>query len=154
MAESLKAIPVEVKWHRNLPIYASNAYLRCDGPFGWMGGIDNSGTLRCVLPYYVIRKPGFHMIRFRTQTISWSGELELAEEKSFRTAVVEHFRSTGADIILPSGNTAIFRTYPDGASAAPYGTFVKDLNQPEEALLGEIRKTYRHNIRKAETAGV
>jgi hypothetical protein len=150
----LKAVPVDLVWHPGLPIYASTAYLKYDGQFGWIGGLNNIGTLRCILPYYVIRKPGFHMIRFRTQTIPWAEELDVAEEKDFLGAVVEHFRSEGADIILPSGNTAIFRTYPDGAAAAPYGTFVNDLDRPEDALFREIRKTYRQNIRKAEAAGV
>jgi hypothetical protein len=150
----LKAVPVDVNWQPGLPIYASPAYLRCDGQFGWIGGVSGSGSLRCILPYYVITRPGFHMIRFRTQTLPLVEELDLEEEKDFLSGVVEHFRSTGADIILPSGNTAIFRTYPDGAAAAPYGTFVNDLDQPEDVLLRDIRKTYRQNIRKAEAAGV
>src|SRR4029077_11541149 len=45
-------------------------------------------------------------------------------------------------------------TYPDGAAASPYGTVIMDLSQPEEVLLGAIRKTFRQNIRKAATAGV
>jgi hypothetical protein len=152
---SLKATSIEIKWHSGLPIYASKAFLESEGDqFGWMGGTDEQGNLRCVLPYGIIRKPGLKMVRFKTQTITLDGELEIEEEKSFLNSVVEHFRSTGADIIIPSGNTAIFRTYPDGAAAAPYGTFVKDLRQPEEALLSEIRKTFRQNIRKAVAAGV
>jgi len=152
---SLRAAPVEIKWHPGVPIYASEAFLRSEGdPFGWIGGTDDKGHLRCVLPYTIIRKPGFRMVRFRTETIPLAGELGLAQERSFLNSVVEYFRSTGADMIVPSGNTAIFRTYPDGAGAAPYGTFIKDLNQPEEVLLSEIRKTYRQNIRKAIAAGV
>lgn len=94
------------------------------------------------------------MVRFRVETIPLAGELDVGEERLFLNSMVEYFRSTGADMIIPSGNTALFRTYPDGAIAAPYGTFIKDLTQSEDALLGEIRKTYRHNIRKATDAGV
>ena len=152
---SLKANPVSLAWHPGVPIYASEAFLRSDGdPFGWVGGTDDKGRLRCVLPYTVVRKAGFRMVRFRTETIPLAGELDLGEERSFLNDVVEYFRLTGADMIIPSGNTAVFRTYPDGAAVAPYGTFIKDLDQPEEALMKEIRKTYRQNIRKAMAAGV
>jgi hypothetical protein len=151
----LRANPVDIRWHPGVPIYASEAFLKSDGgQFGWIGGTDDQAQLRCILPYAIIRKPGLQMVRFRTQTIPWGEELHLAQEKSFLNSVVEYFRSAGADLIIPSGNTAIFRTYPDGAAAAPYGTFLKDLNQPEEALMSEIRKTYRQNIRKATAAGV
>jgi hypothetical protein len=151
----LKAHPLDFRWHAGLPIYASETFLAAEGdPFGFLGGSDEQGNLQCVLPYTIIRKPGLHMIRFKTQTIPLMEELSLDTEKGFLANVVEYFRSTGADVIIPSGNTAIFRTYPEGAAAAPYGTFVKDLTKPETVLLSEIRKTYRQNIRKAEAAGV
>jgi hypothetical protein len=151
----LKATPIEIQWHPGLSIYASEVFLRAEADdFGWIGGTDEDGHLRCILPYTIIRKFGFHLVRFRTKTISLEEEIVLEEERSFLKNVVEYFRSTGADIIIPSGNTAIFRTYPEGADAAPYGTFIKDLKQPEETLTSEIRKTYRQNIRKALAEGV
>lgn len=151
----LSAAPVPIEWNAGLPVYASEAFLKSEGgEFGWVGGIDESAKVRCILPYSILRKPGLSMVRFRTQTISLGRELELGEEKLFLRAVVEHFRSTRADIIIPSGNTAIFSAYPDGAAAAPYGTFVNDLSQSEEALLAGVRKSYRQNIRKAVSAGV
>jgi len=152
---NLTAAPVDIQWDSDLPIYASESFLNSDGgQFGWIGGKDSDGSLRCVLPYGIIQKPGLNMIRFKTQTIPLVEEFSLEAEKAFLAAVVAHFRSAGADVIIPSGNTAIFRTYPDGAAAAPYGTFIKDLTKPEAELLSEIRKTYRQNIRKAEAAGV
>ncbi|MBZ5614925.1 MAG: peptidoglycan bridge formation glycyltransferase FemA/FemB family protein [Acidobacteriia bacterium] len=81
-------------------------------------------------------------------------ELNERDEKSFLNSTVEHFRSTGVDMIIPSNNTATFRTYPDGALAAPYGTFIQDLNQSEEALWKEVATDYRQNIRKATKVGV
>jgi GNAT acetyltransferase-like protein len=152
---SLRAKPVEIKWHSGLPIYASEAFLKSVGDeYGWLGGVDCQGQLHCILPYNVVRKAGFRMVRFRAGTVSLAGELDLAEERAFLNSVLEHFRSARADMIIPSGNTALFRTYPNGAISAPYGTFIKDLTQSEEALLREVRKTYRHNIRKAREAGV
>ncbi|MGH9325176.1 MAG: lipid II:glycine glycyltransferase FemX [Terriglobia bacterium] len=151
----LEAEPVQIEWHPGLPIYASPAILKSEGgTYGWIGGLDPAGQLRCILPYTILRKAGFQMVRFRTATLPLEGDLSLDEEKSFLNSVVEHFRSVGADLILPSGNTAIFRTYPDGADAAPYGTVIKDLSQSEAVLWSELRMTHRQNIRKAKTAGV
>jgi hypothetical protein len=151
----LRAGPVEIKWHPGLPIYACEAYMKSLGDeYGWIGGTDASGETQCVLPYTIIRKPGFRMVRFLVQTIPLRAPLDVAEERAFLNSVVEYFRSTDADIIIPSGNTAIFQTYPDGAAAAPYGTIVKDLDKPEAALMSEIRTTHRQNIRKAAKAGV
>ncbi len=151
----LKAISVPIEWNPSLPIYASEPFLKSVGDeYGWLGGTDAREQLHCILPYTVTRKPGFRMIRLRTETVPLAAELDLGEEKTFLNSAVGHFRSAGADMIIPSGNTALFRSHPDGAIAAPYGTFIKNLNQSEETLLSEIRKTYRHNIRKATNAGV
>jgi hypothetical protein len=152
---NLKANPVEIRWHPGLPIYASEEFLKSEGgEFGWVGATGGEGQLRCILPYVVIRKPGFRMIRFRTGTVPLAGELSLAEERAFLNSVVEYFRSTGADMIIPSGNHAIFRTHPDAAAFGPYGTFINNLAQSEEVLMSGIRKTFRQNIRKATAAGI
>src|SRR5579871_5249372 len=115
---SLTVKPVDIRWDRDLPIYASEPFMNSDGgTFGWIGGTDASGKLNCVLPYGVIQKPGLNMIRFKTQTLPLVDEFDIDAEKAFLAGVVEHFRAAGADVIIPSGNTAIFRTYPDGAAA-------------------------------------
>ena len=152
---SLIVAPVEIKWHLGMPIFASETFLRTVGDeYGWIGGTDASGQLRCALPYIVVRKLGFRMVRFRVETIPLKGELDAEEEKSFLNSAIEYFRSTGADMIIPANNTALFRTYPDGAVAAPYGTVIKDLSQPEEILFNEVHADYRKKIRSAARAGV
>src|SRR5688500_738781 len=99
---SFRARPVEIRWHSGLPVYASAAFLKTVGDeYGWLGGLDESGRLRCVLPYTVIRKPGFRMLRFRLAIVPVEKELELEEEKSFLNSVVEYARSSGADMIVP-----------------------------------------------------
>lgn len=154
-ASQLKAAPVPMRWHSGLPIYASEAFLKSlENEYGWIGGTGRAGDLRCVLPYTVTRKPGFRLVRFRVETIPLGAGLDLEEEKSFLDSAMEYFRSVGADMIIPSNNTAIFRTYPDRAQAAPYGTFVNDLTLTEEVLFSKVRKTYRNNIRRAMKAGV
>ena len=151
----LKAAPVEIKWHSGLPIFASEAFLKSEADeYGWIGGIDKNGQLRCALPYAIIRKAYLRLVRFRTETISMGEEITLDEEKTFLNNVVEYFRSTIADIIIPGANTALFRVCPDGAMAAPYGTFIKHLDKPEEELWNELHADYRQNIRKAAKKGV
>lgn len=152
---TLKAAPVAIRWHSGLPIYASEAFLKSLGEeYGWMGGNDESGRLRCVLPYTIIRKPGFRLVRFRVGTIAWEGDLTLQEERSFLNSVTEYFRFAGVDMIIPSNNTAIFGTCPDRALTAPYGTFINDLTLSQQALFSKVRKSYRNNIRRAQRAGV
>lgn len=154
-ATRLSANKVPIEWHPNLPIYAAESVLEAEASqFGWIGGLDADGELRCALPYVILQKAGVRMVRFRTETIPLGDALELSEERTFLNGAVEYCRAIGADIIIPSGNTAIFRTYPDGAAAVPYGTFVNDLTQNEDAVLGAIRKSFRQNIRKASAAGV
>lgn len=144
-----------MQWHSELPIYASEMFLKTVGDeYGWIGGTDPAGRLRCILPYTVVRKPGFRMVRFRVETVALDGALELEEERSFLNSAMEYFRSTGTDLILPASNNTIFQTCPDGAKAAPYGTFIKDLRQPEEAMLSEVHTDFRQNIRKAAKTGV
>jgi hypothetical protein len=153
---TLTAMPMEIDWRPAFSIYAYEPFLKALGDeHHWLGGVNAAGVLRCVLPYSVVRKSGFRMIRFRVATIALEGELSLEEEKSFLNSAVAHFRSTGAaDMVIPGAATAIFRAHPDGAAAAAYGTFVNDLSQPEAVLMGGIRKTFRQNIRKAQAAGV
>jgi hypothetical protein len=144
-----------MEWNSELPIYASENFLRTVGDeYGWIGGTDECGKLRCFLPYTVVRKPGFRMVRFRAETFCFDGELSKEEEKAFLNRAVDYFRSVGTDLILPASNNTIFQTYPDGARPAPYGTFIKDLRQDEEAMLAEVHTDFRQNIRKAAKTGI
>lgn len=151
----MKATPVEINWHPGLSIFASKSFLKAVGDeYGWLGGIDDLGKLRCILPYTVIRKAIFRMVRFRVETILLNGELGIQEEKSFLNSAIEYFRSIGTDMIIPATTNTIFRTYPDGADAAPYGSFVINLSQPEDILWRNIDRIMRQNINKAQKKGV
>lgn len=152
---NIAATPVNINWNPDLSIYASESFLKSVGDeYGWIGGIDSSGKLRCILPYTIIRKAIFRMVRFRVETISLGEELDVYEEKLFLNSVIDYFSSSGADMIIPATNNTIFRTYPDGALAAPYGTFVQDLTLPEDVLNSKIYKDYRKKIRRAIKIGV
>jgi hypothetical protein len=151
----MKAKRIEINWHPGLPIFASESFLKAVGDeYGWLGGFDESENLRCILPYTIIRKKIFRMVRFRVETIPLEEGLDVCEENSFLNGVVEYFKAIGADIIIPATTNTIFRTYPDGADAAPYGSYVIDLCQPEEILWKNIERITRQNINTAIKKGV
>jgi hypothetical protein len=151
----LRAEPINIQWDASLPIFAKPEYLSAVGEeYGWLGGMDESATLRCILPYTILRKAGLRMVRFRVETIRLDAGLDVQAEKSFLNSVVQYFRKTGADVIIPPTNNALFRTYPDGANPAPYGSYVIDLRQTEEVLWRNVSKSTRSNIRAAQKDGV
>jgi hypothetical protein len=151
----MKAIPIEINWHPGLSIFASESFLKAVGDeYGWLGGIDDSGKLHCILPYTITRKVIFRLVRFRVETIPLEDEFDIQEEKSFLSSAIEYLRSISADIIIPGTNNAIFRTYPDGADAAPYGSYIIDLGQQEDVLWSNMSHKYRKDIRAAINKGV
>jgi len=151
----INAIPIKIDWHPGLPIFASESFLKAVGDeYGWLGGNDKSGILRCILPYTVVKKMAIRMVRFRVETIQVGKGVDINEERSFLNSAMEFFRSTGVDIIIPATTNTIFRTYPDGSDAAPYGSYTIDLNQSEELLWKKIDRIVRQNINTARKDGV
>lgn len=151
----MRAIPIEINWTPDLPIFAREQFLKAVGDeYGWLGGIGDSGDIKFILPYTIIKKAVFKLVRFRVETIKLSNSTTLQEEKEFLNSCVEFFRSRKADVIIPATTNSIFRIYPDGAIAAPYGTYVIDLQQPEEILWKNIDRITRQNIKRAIKLGV
>jgi hypothetical protein len=145
----------EITWDPGLSIYASETLLKLVGDeYGWIEGINDKGNRRCILPYSIIKKPFIRMARFRVQTIPVGEELSLNEEKDFLNSAVDYLRGIGADMIIPATTNSIFRTYPDGAVIAPYGTFIVDLNLPEEKLWSNMHSNHRNKVRGAMKSGV
>ena len=152
---SLEVSTAEVRWSEELPIFCSDRFLRTiSGEYGWIEGRDESGRRRCVLPFCVIHRGGMQLVRFTAQTVSIGSELTLDAEKSFLNAVVEIFRRRKADLILPPTFASLFRTFPDGAIAAPYGTYVVDLSQDESTLWKAVHPKHRNMVRSAERLGL
>lgn len=146
---------ISINWAPHLSIYASEPFLKLVGDeYGWLGGFDHSGNLRCILPYTIIRKAIFRLVRFRVETIPFNSELSVEEEKNFLNCVVDYFRINGADMIMPATTNTIFRCCPDGAIEAPYGTFIIDLTQPEETLWKNLHSKHRNVVRNAMKKGV
>jgi hypothetical protein len=151
----MKAVPTEIRWNPDLSVFASEPFLKATGDeYGWLGGHDDAGRLRCVLPYTIVRKAIFRMIRLRVETIPLVDDLEVQEEKEFLNEAVRYFRSVGAHMIIPATTNTIFRTYPDGGLAAPYGTYIIDLTQPEKVLFGNLNTSHRRKVRLAVKNGV
>ena len=146
---------VDINWHPGLSIYASESFLKAVGDeYGWIGGFDDSGKLRCILPYTIIKKAVFRMARFRVETIPLEEEFDIEEEKSFLNSAVKYLRSIGADMIIPATTNTIFRTYPNGAVVAPYGTYIIDLRQTEESIFSNFNSSHRRKVRLAKKKGV
>ncbi len=152
----MKAHPVPIRWHPGLSVYAGEPFLRAVGDeYGWLGGIDDAGRLRCALPYTVVRKATLRMVRFRVETIPLGDEpLDVETERAFLNAVVRYFSASGADMIVPATTNTIFRTHPDGAVVAPYGSYIIDLTQPEESLWKNLQSKHRNVVRNAMKKGV
>ena len=48
----MKAKPINIDWDHDLSIYASESFLKTvSDEYGWLGGLDDSGKLVCILPY-------------------------------------------------------------------------------------------------------
>lgn len=151
----MKVARVAIEWRSSLPIYASESFLKTvSNEYGWLGGIDASSELLCILPFSVIRRGAFRLIRFPTQTILREEEMDVEREREFLTKAVDYFHSIGADVIIPATVNAIFRTYPECAIAAPYGSHIIDLTQTEETLWNNLHSKHRNVIRNATKKGV
>lgn len=151
----MKAKPIPINWHAGLPIFASESFLKAVGDeYGWLGGFDDTDSLRCILPFTIIRKVIFRMVRFRVETIQVGQGFSIEEERAFLNSVIEYFRAKGADMIIPATTNTIFRTFPDGADAAPYGSYIIDLTKSEEEIWRNIDRIMRQNIKSAIKNGV
>jgi len=107
------------------PFYTSKTYVneRLGLWIGWVGGIDNSERLGCILPYTVIRKGKiFRMVRFQVETIYLGQEFGVEEEKSFLNRIIKYFRSTGIDVIIP-GILAEYEEVAQGCAVIPFSSY-------------------------------
>jgi hypothetical protein len=151
----VRVVAVENAWDENLPIFANETFLKAVGKeHGWIAGVDDSGRHLCFLPYTVTSEMGIRMARFRVETIRLVEDLCVGDEREFLAECVAYLRGAGVDVIIPGTTNAIFRTFPVGAAAAPYGSYVVDLNQGEDDLWRRVDRITRQNINTARKSGV
>ena len=151
----VKAAPIEIDWHQGLSIYASEAFLKTiSNEYGWIGGMDKHGNVLCVLPYSLIRRSIFRLVRFPVETILIQPDLTIDEERVFLNCAMQYFRSIRADLVMPATFNTVFRTFPEGACAAPFGSYVLSLAQSEENLWDNVHSKHRNSIRSAQKRGV
>ncbi|NPV84042.1 MAG: peptidoglycan bridge formation glycyltransferase FemA/FemB family protein [Candidatus Aminicenantes bacterium] len=151
----MQVFPIEINWNPDMPIFSREQFLKAVGDeYGWLGGFREDGKLEFILPYTIIKKAFLRLVRFRVETIKLNLTSSLLEEKEFLNSCVNYFRSKGADVIMPATTNSIFQTFPDGAIAAPYGTYIIDLKQSEETLWKNIERITRQNIKRATKLGV
>ena len=120
---------------------------------GW-GASIHPGS--CVVSYPIRSSESLliRMVRFRVETIPLVERFGLDEEKVFLNSVVEYFRVNRASMIIPATTNTIFRTYPDGAIAAPYGSYIIDLTRDEQTLFAQLNSSHRRKVRLAMKQGV
>jgi hypothetical protein len=150
MRTGMRAIPTAIDWNPDLPVFASESYLKAMADeYGWLAGIDPNERVRCILPYLMLKKPLLRMVRFPVETIRVDPELSAEEEREFLDSAMQYFRTAGAGVVLPGTTNAIFSTFPQGADAVPYGTYALDLRMTEESLWGGVSSSHRRLIRAA-----
>jgi len=151
----MKVRPIPIDWNPDISIYASESFLRSSGEeYGWLGGFDEESNLRIVLPYTIVKKSIVRMVRFRVEPFYPDKDLPLEQERQFLNDLVNYFRKNRADLIIPGSVNTIFRTFPKGALAAPYGTLTIDLNDSEETLWKKVHSKHRNVIRNARKNGI
>lgn len=152
---TLAVAPVEIRWHDDLPIFATESFLKAVGDdYGWLGGKTPSGELLWLLPYTVVHKAGVRLARFRVEPIALAGAGDADQEKQFLNGVVNWLRAKRVDMVIPATTNSIFRVCPDGAQVAPYGTYVIDLQHPEETLWRGLNESHRRKVRQATKGGI
>jgi hypothetical protein len=147
--------PLDFEWSPDYSIFASKNFLQSvSDQYGWIGGYDDSGNLACVLPYIIIKKGPIRLARFRVETILIKADLSVDQEKQFLNQMIYYLKELGVATIIPASTNCLFRTFPDGARAAPYGSHIIDLSNDEEALWNKVHQKHRNVIRSAERKGV
>lgn len=146
---------IEFIWNPDYSIFASRNFLQgVSDEFGWIGGFDPADRMRCVLPYTIVKMGPIRMARFRVETIRIEPEISKQQETEFLNLAVDFLRKLKVDVIIPASTNCLFRTYPEKAKAAPYGSHIIELTQTEDILWKNVHQKHRNVIRNAEKKGV
>ncbi|MCX6250385.1 MAG: hypothetical protein NTX61_06500 [Bacteroidetes bacterium] len=116
----------------------------------WFFG-ENGPSSQWLIPFSIMKKGGFKKGMFLTQTIRLGTGDVITEEKLFLEMVIDSIKKEKlCDWIQQPPNWAIFRTFPDKAITAPFGTYIVDLElKTEQELFQNIKTNSRGDLRKA-----
>jgi len=130
-----------------LPIVAYKEYI---GNGLWCCGYDEKNSLCFILPFIIKKKLIFKYLVAVNETIIIKEE---HREKEFLNAVVKKLKGEYDFIIQPTTN-CVFRSFPDGAISAPFGSYILDLQIDENILWKNIHTKHKNVIRRALREGV
>lgn len=145
---------LDYQWSDANPVYCSRAYLQSlNGGYGWIAGYIGD-ELRLVIPYTVKTKLIFKIATFQSAPIVIANSVNEAEEKNFLNGCVRKLAKTGVDFCSQPPTHVVFRVCPDNAIAAPFGSYIVNLDLSEEELWSGVHAKHRNVILNAQKKGV
>ncbi len=146
----VKVVKSESDIKDNLPIYAQEKYLICNGEsYGWF--VSDEFILPFVI--YRIKRVFTHMI-FTTEALERVSST-IQRERDFLNEVVKIVKNDKmCDVIYKPQPSAVFRTYPDGADFFEWGSYVLDIEPTLEEMLKKMSSKRRSCVRKMVRDGV
>ena len=107
-----------------------------------------------VLPFTIIRKPLFRLVRFRVETIPINEALAIPGGEIVLEQRAQYFRSIGADVIIQQRLIQFFAPIPPTLRPLIWNLSRRS-PQTEKALWNKLSSSHRRKIRLAYTkAGV
>ena len=105
-----------------------------------------------IVSVYIKSRFFFHYMRF---VVGVLGSRDAADEKKFLNEVALYVKHNKlVDFIMAPHTSAVFKSFPDDAQFASFGSYVIDLTVSEEKLFKELHSKHRNVIRKAIKDGV
>ena len=148
-------LPEFEKIRDSIPIFATQQYAdylkeNKNSNTIWFAGFNSYG-LEYILPFAIMQRGPFKKGTFLTATISLGQNDMIKYEKKFLNKIIEYIKLNSlCDWIQQGPNWAIFKTFPDNALYAPFGTYRIDLqDKTEEELFKNISRRTRQDINKA-----
>jgi len=145
---------LEYQWSDADPVYCSPNYLQSlNEDYGWIGGyIDDE--LRLVIPYTVKKKLIFKIATFQLEPIVITNPVTEEQEKIFINTCVRMLAEIGVDFFSQPPTHVVFKVCPDNAIAAPFGSYIVNLDLSEVELWSAVHAKHRNVILNAKKKGV
>jgi len=144
----------EYQWDTADPVYFSRFYLKSlSREYGWIAGYV-ADELRIVVPYTIKSRLIFKIATFQSVPMVMASQVTEAEEKTFLNGCVRLLAKMGVDFCSQPPAHAVFRVFPDNAVVTPFGSYIVNLDHPEEELWAGVHAKHRNVILNARKSGV